>query len=206
MQIEGLSVGPLGTNCYLLWDEETQEGVIIDPGDEAQRIWNRIDFTPLAVLVTHAHIDHVGGIKDLLGIEPLPFYMHPDGKILYDALPEQAAWMGILVSRFPQPTHELSEGLLELSSHFSLKVLETPGHAPGHVCFVGEDFAIVGDCLFAGSIGRTDLPGGDYDLLMRSIRDKLLTLPDEMKIYPGHGPPTTIGQERRTNPFLIGFA
>ncbi len=207
LRVKDLILGPLETNCYLLIDDSAREAVIVDPGSEAARIRAALDDEGLqaqAIWLTHAHFDHVGAIADLVETMPVPVYLHPDDRVLYDNATVQAAVYGLTVRAPRQPTDPLAHGQhLHVGSHVA-RCLHTPGHAPGHVVFAFHDERIVlaGDTLFAGSIGRTDLQFADHATLLRSIREQLLTLPDETVVHPGHGPRTTIGAERRSNPFL----
>jgi hydroxyacylglutathione hydrolase len=212
MLIEVRAVPPFHKNGFVVGCERTREAVLIDPGDEVSELLEVVTAQQLqvkAILLTHAHIDHVTGVaraKRELGV---PIYLHRADKILYDAVPQQAAMFGLpvpatlpAVDRFYDITLPLTFGDLEVRVH------HTPGHCPGGVCLQigtagqpGRDL-FVGDTLFAGSIGRSDLPGGDHDTLMHSIKDVLFALGDDAAVYPGHGSATTIGQERATNPFL----
>ena len=207
LRVACLTLGPLETNCYVLADEDTAEAVIVDPGYEAARIRAALNDAGLqakAIWLTHAHFDHVGAVADLVETMPLPVYLHPDDRPLYEHATEQAAAYGLTVRSPRQPTEPLSHGQhLHVGAHVA-RCLHTPGHAPGHVVFAfGDDkLVLCGDTVFAGSIGRTDLLFADHATLLRSIREQLLTLPDETLLYPGHGPSTTVGAERRANPFL----
>lgn len=204
-----LTNGSFGQNCYIVGDPGTRDAVIIDPGEEADLFLRRIateKWTLRAVWLTHAHLDHILGVERVVEATGVPVYLHPADLPLYSAMPEQAAWLGMRPEQAPAPDHELAEGdVLKLGGH-SFEVRHVPGHSHGSVALVGDRMAFVGDVLFAGSIGRTDLPGGDTETLLASIRQKLLTLPDDTVVYPGHGPETTIGTERRSNPFLTGMA
>jgi hydroxyacylglutathione hydrolase len=208
LRVKALALGPVVTNCFLLSDDQEDEAVIVDPGAEAARIRAALaedGLQPRAIWLTHAHFDHVGAIADLLETMPLPIYLHPDDRVLYDHASEQAAAFGLTVRAPRQPTEPLAHGQhLHVGAHVA-RCLHTPGHAPGHVAFAfSEDgMVLAGDTLFADSIGRTDLMFADHATLIRSIREQLLTLPDETVVHPGHGPSTTIGAERRSNPFLI---
>ena len=221
MLIERRAVEPFYKNGFVLGCEETREGVIVDPGDEvgallAAAAEHRLSI--VNILLTHAHLDHVTGVaaaKRALGV---PVWLHRDDNFLYERVVEQGQMFGLRVE--PQPPvdrfYDLSAGLgpgLEDPLRFGryhVRVLHTPGHCPGGVCLAvtkeGETAAtlFVGDTLFAGSIGRTDLPGGDMATLMQSIREVLLRFPDDTVVWSGHGEVTTIGREKRTNPFLIG--
>jgi hydroxyacylglutathione hydrolase len=211
LRVTGLTLGPLQTNCYVLSDDATGAAVIVDPADEAARIRAALadaGLRPAAIWLTHAHFDHVGAVADLVETASLPVYLHPDDRPLYDHASEQAAGYGLTLRAPRQPTEPLQHGQqLYVGAHAAV-CRHTPGHAPGHVSFVFEEAgaAISGDALFAGSIGRTDLMFGDHELLLRSIREQLMSLPDETVVHPGHGPSTTVGVERRTNPFLLGLA
>jgi hydroxyacylglutathione hydrolase len=209
MILEMLTVGPFQENCYVIGDEETGEGAIVDPGDEATRIGLAVERTNLdigQILITHAHIDHVGAVAALVDEYACPVLMHAEAEPMLQQLPTQAMMMGFRFGKVPTADrHVGGEEMLEVGG-LELKSLYTPGHAPGHLAFYveGEALVLSGDALFAGSVGRTDLFGGSIEVLMRSINEKLLALPDETKVYPGHGPETTIGDERRHNPFLQG--
>lgn len=207
MRILAFPVGPLQANAYLAICQKTLACAVIDPGEEAERLLaaaEEEDARVESVMLTHAHLDHVGGVAGVKREIDVPVYLHPADSALYAAAPIQARSFGLEIETPPDPDRELEDGqLLEIGAE-TLEVRHTPGHSPGHVCFVGDGFAVVGDCVFAGSIGRTDLPGGDYRTLMESIKEKLLTLPDDTVLYSGHGPETTVGKERATNPFLTG--
>ena len=194
-------------NCFLLADREAGDAVIIDPGEEAKTFLRRLDtegLTARAVWLTHAHLDHILGVSEVVERTGVPVHLHPADRPLYDGVEEQGAWLGVAAKRPPPPQHELAHGDLMTVGGLSFEVRHVPGHSPGSVAFVGHGVAIVGDALFAGSVGRVDLPGGDGATLLASIRDQLMTLPDETVVYSGHGPETTIGAERRMNPFVTG--
>ena len=182
---------------------------MIDPGAAAADVAPQIQDEGLelhAILLTHAHLDHIEGVSEIRAVSPdVPIWVHVDDRKLYEVAPFQAQMFGMTATPQPPPTHELIDGQRYEFGSCALDVRFTPGHSPGHVIFVAADesFALVGDVVFAGSIGRTDLPGGNMDTLMGSIREQVLTLPDETELFTGHGPPTTVGQERRTNPFLV---
>jgi hydroxyacylglutathione hydrolase len=207
MILETLTIGPFQENCYVIGDGET--GAIVDPGDEAARIALAVEQTGLEIgqiLVTHAHIDHVGAVGALADEYACPVLMHAEAEPMLQQLPTQAMMMGLRFGKVPAVDRHIQDGeTLEVGS-LKLQSLYTPGHAPGHLAFYVESEGLVlsGDALFAGSVGRTDLFGGDMEVLVRSIRERLLTLPDETRVYPGHGPQTTIGDERAYNPFLQG--
>ncbi len=206
MIVKQLPVGIIQANCYIAGCEETKEGVIIDPGDEAERILAEVEAAGLTIkyiLNTHAHFDHImanGPLVEALGV---PLALHPlDLPLLRQN--GGAAFFGLEASPSPDPDLELADGeTISFGTH-TFQVLYTPGHTPGHVSFYESKAKIVfdGDVLFASGIGRTDLPGGDYETLMNSINEKLMVLPDETVVCSGHGPITTIGQERASNPWL----
>jgi len=206
MFIETLEVGPFAENCYVVGCEATKEGVIIDPGDEIDRILEKVAALKLEIkyiLITHAHLDHVKELGTLKNEIDVPVLMHRDDQFLLDGLPMQASAFGMSVSDIPKIDKYISEGDNIQFGNKSFGVLHTPGHSPGNVSFVTQEVAFVGDVLFSGSIGRTDLPGGDFDILIQSIKTKLFPLGDDTVIYSGHGPATTIKKEKQTNPFLI---
>jgi hydroxyacylglutathione hydrolase len=209
MILEMLTVGPFQENCYVIGDEETGDGALVDPGDEAARIALAVEQTGLdiaQIIITHAHIDHVGAVAALVDEYACPVLMHAEAEPMLQQLPTQAMMMGLRFGKVPTvDRHIEDEEVLEIGA-LRLKSLYTPGHAPGHLAFylADEGLVLAGDALFAGSVGRTDLFGGDMDLLMRSINERLLTLPDETRVLSGHGPETTIGEERAHNPFLAG--
>jgi hydroxyacylglutathione hydrolase len=209
MIVEMLIVSPFQENCYVIGDEESMTGAIIDPGDEAARIALTVERVGLEIgqiIVTHSHIDHVGAVAQLVDEYMCPVLMHKEAEAMLKTVPQQAMMMGIRFGKVPKvDRHVGDEEVLEVGS-LRLRSLYTPGHAPGHLAFLVEDEGIVfsGDALFAGSVGRVDLPGGSMEVLMRSISERLLTLPDETRVLSGHGPETTIGRERVANPFLAG--
>jgi glyoxylase-like metal-dependent hydrolase (beta-lactamase superfamily II) len=207
MILETFPVGPLQCNCTLLGDEETGEAIVIDPGDEVARIHRRLTDLGLKlkqILVTHAHIDHVGGALKLKSLTGAHIYLNENDLPLLGLMSAQAAWLGVRTPDTAPPDESLIDGMRVGLENYPANVLHTPGHTQGSIClhFVPLKMVIAGDTLFAGSIGRTDLPGGDYNLIIDSIQTRLLALPDETKVLPGHGPATTIGVERKTNPFL----
>lgn len=209
--LEVFPVGPIQANCVLLGDADAGELVVIDPGEEGERIAERVrasGLQPTMILHTHGHIDHAGGTAELareLGAG-LPIGLHRDETELYRNLPMQAQMFGLEVEAPPEPDLWLEHGLKLEVGGLELGVRHTPGHSPGSVCFVvsgaNEPLVVVGDVLFAGSIGRTDLMGGSFPVLERSIRTQLYILPDDTRVICGHGPDTTIGREKATNPFV----
>jgi hydroxyacylglutathione hydrolase len=211
MIIETRAVQPFFKNGFVLGCEETREGVLIDPGDEFDQLAaavSRHGLTIRYILLTHAHLDHISGVAAAKAAFDAPVVLHRDDEFLYNAVVQQGQMFGLRVE--PQPRVDLYyDGMGPWKfGNFSAWVHHTPGHCPGGVCLAvgpeghSERQLFVGDTLFAGSIGRTDLPGGDHDTLLRSIREVLFTFPDDTTVYPGHGDPTTIGREKRTNPFL----
>ncbi len=204
-----LTVGPFHENCYVIGDEHSGAGAIIDPGDEAIRIALLVEQTGLQVeqiVITHAHIDHVGAVAALVDEYSCPVLMHARAEAMLEQLPTQAMMMGLRFGRLPKVDRYVEDHEILAVGGLELRSLYTPGHAPGHLAFHAESEGIVlsGDALFAGSVGRVDLPGGSMEVLMQSIEQRLLTLPDETRVYPGHGPPTTIGEEKMNNPFVRG--
>ena len=202
-----LTVGPVAANAYLVTDEATGATIVIDPGDEAPRLLAALEEVgrpPSEIWLTHAHFDHIGAVAALRETHPVPVRLHPADAPLYDNAEQQAAWFGMRVRPPGVAPLDLADGeRLALGGHL-FEVLHTPGHAPGHVAFYAPEAGVLfsGDALFRGSVGRTDLPLCDPAALERSLRERLLALPDETRVLPGHGPETTIGLERRTNPFL----
>ncbi len=209
MIVRSETVGPFAMNCWILGDPATREGFIVDPGDEIDSLLEIVAAEKLNlkwILNTHAHIDHVAGVAEFKRRTGLPFYLHRDDRFWVEALPRQAAMFGLPAPEVPGIDHELKEGDRFRIGALETEVIHVPGHSPGHVCFwfPSERLVIGGDVLFAGSIGRTDLPGGDHDLLIDGIRRKILPLGDDVRVCPGHGPETTVGEERKHNPFLTG--
>jgi glyoxylase-like metal-dependent hydrolase (beta-lactamase superfamily II) len=207
MILETFPVGPLQCNCTILGDEEAGEAIVIDPGDEVGRIHSRLAELGLKlkqILVTHAHIDHVGGALRLKRLTGAPILLNQNDLPLLKMMEMQAGWLGVATPETAPPDESLTDGLLVGLDRYPAEVLHTPGHTQGSVClhFAPLKMLIAGDTLFAGSIGRTDLPGGNSQQIIDSIQTRLLVLSDETKVLPGHGPATTIGDERRSNPFL----
>jgi len=209
MRIVQIPNGQFVENCYLVVDERAGECAIVDPGEEAGMILHKLAATlakPVAIWLTHAHIDHVLGVARVAAETGVPVWLHPADRALYDAVPEQAAWFGLEAPALPPPDRTFAHGDTVHVGELAFQVRHTPGHSPGSVSLVGPGIVLGGDVLFAGSIGRTDLPGGDFDTLIGSIERELLSLPDATIVYTGHGPQTTVGHERRSNPFLTGAA
>ncbi len=207
--VRGFTGGAFAENGYVVRDAEAGCALVVDPGACAveQVAWLRETGDRLdAIVLTHAHLDHVEGVPAVRRAFPdVPILLHPADLALYRAVPQQGAAFGVDVEELPEPTDVLEAGATLRCGALAFRVREAPGHAPGHVVLVEEDrgYALTGDVIFLGSIGRTDLPGGDFHTLMASIREQILTLPDDMRLLPGHGPETTVGHERRHNPFLV---
>jgi len=207
LEVVALPNGQFAQNCYLLADRRTREAVIIDPGEEPAMFLAELDtraWTLRAVWLTHAHIDHIMGVGAVKRATGVPIHLHPLDRPIYDALPQFGAWLGMQLEPAPAPDLPLQPGSRVPVGRFEFDVRFTPGHSPGSVSFVGHDMVFGGDVLFNGSVGRTDLPGGDSATLLATIQSQFLSLPDSTTVYSGHGPATTIGVERLTNPFLTG--
>lgn len=201
-------LGPLDNNTYLIVGEVTKEVALVDPSFDSQKILEDIaenGYSLRYILNTHAHFDHIIGNAFFAEKTGAPIALHRDDLELLRALPEQGKLYNFEATPSPEPTIFLEEGQSLILGDTKIEVLFTPGHAPGHVTFVVGETALVGDVLFANSIGRTDLPGGSLETLLHSIRTRLLTLPDTTQVLPGHGRPTSIGRERRSNPYLEGL-
>ena len=215
MILESAAVGPFFKNGYVVGCERTKQAVFIDPGDEVEQLLAFITAEQLQVayiLLTHAHVDHVSGVAEAQRALNVPIYLHKDDLLLYQNAVRAGMMFGLTVEE-PPPVDRYYEGEGPITfGDYSVRVVHTPGHCPGGVCLAvskaGEDAApalFVGDTLFAGSIGRTDLPGGDYGTLLKAITERLLAFPDESIVYSGHGPETTIGREKATNPFVLEY-
>jgi glyoxylase-like metal-dependent hydrolase (beta-lactamase superfamily II) len=204
---EILPVGPLRCNCSIIGDDTSREAMVIDPGadiDDVLPIIRKHNLTLKQIVITHAHIDHVGGAMKLRSATGAPILLNQNDYTLLKMLDVQAAWIGMPSPGNVEIDHSLSEQDTVQAGSLLANVIHTPGHTEGSIClyFPAEKKLIAGDTLFAGSIGRTDLPGGSFEKIMRSLNDKLLALPDETAVVPGHGPLTSIGAEREVNPFL----
>lgn len=203
--VRGMAGGPFAENTYLVSCVGTGKGILVDPGAATEEILAAAGADSIEIeqiVLTHAHLDHVDGVALAKRATNAPILLHADDEPLYHAAPTQAQWFGVQVATLPPVDRHLSHGDTIRFGNCAFAVRHTPGHAPGHVILVGDGVALIGDCVFAGSIGRTDLPGGDFQQLMRSIRTQILSLPEETVLYPGHGSETTVGHERVSNPFL----
>ena len=208
LSIVSLTLGPVMTNTYIIADDNSGEAVVIDPADEGKRIASEIEargWHLISIWLTHAHFDHMGGTAELAdNSTPMPpIALHADDNQLW-RIQGGAAFFGMKIDPGPEPTIELKHGQVLNVGDYQFQVLHAPGHTPGHVMFYNktESVLICGDVIFQGSIGRTDLPGGDYDTLIRSINTEVMTLPDDTILLSGHGPQSNVGVERQYNPFI----
>jgi len=204
-----LETGPLMTNCYVIGDSESKLAAVVDPGGHVGAIRSELarrDLTCKWIINTHAHFDHVGGNQALKAATGAELLIHPAEAEMLTHLAAQGRLFGMPVEDSPPADRTIDEGDLLSVGSLTLKVHHTPGHSPGSISLVieGEDRILVGDLVFAGSIGRTDLPGGSFEVLLESVRNKIFIYPDRARLYPGHGPETSVGRERSTNPFLAG--
>jgi hydroxyacylglutathione hydrolase len=205
MIVQGMPVGAFQANCYIVGCEDTGTGAVIDPGDEVDRILRLIEefrLTPRLILNTHGHLDHVAGNAALKKATSAQLVAHRGDAPMLENLSLIARSWGMRAEDSPHPDRFVDEGDVVTVGSVSLKVLHTPGHSPGSISLYADGMVFVGDLLFAGSIGRTDFPGGDHATLIRSVRTKIFTLGDDTTVLPGHGPATTVGMEKRANPFF----
>lgn len=206
MILKTLEVGPFASNCYIVASEKTKEAMVIDPGDEAEAILDTVKKLGLKVkliVITHGHVAHVSALGQVKEATGAPVAIHGDDAAILRGSGQMLTMMlGVQSDAPPAPDRLLKDGEVIKVGELSFKVAHTPGHSPGGICLIGEGVAFTGDSLFNYGIGRTDFPGSSYEELMDSIRTSLLTLPDDTVVLPGHGPETTIGDERRGNPFL----
>ncbi|HKZ22626.1 MAG TPA: MBL fold metallo-hydrolase [candidate division Zixibacteria bacterium] len=205
MILERIVVGPFEVNCYIFGDAKTKEVVVIDPGENFPLIWDGIQegkYHVKGIVLTHGHADHIGAVGELKNKTQAPIYIHPEDKeMLTDPKLNRSIYFGVAITA-PAADKFLKEGDILKIGNVSLKVIHTPGHTPGGICLEYDKILFTGDTLFASSIGRTDFPGSSFQSLIDSIKKKLLILPDEIEVFPGHGPSSTIGEERVSNPFL----
>lgn len=207
MLIRNIAVGPLQANCFIIGDETSRQAIVIDPGDEPDLIMDFINGNGLKVsyiVCTHGHFDHVGAVADIKIKTGAKVVIHKDEIEIYHAARDMAAFWGYEVERLPEPDMLVDDGDRITIGGVSFAILHTPGHSPGGICLYGEGIVVTGDTLFAGSVGRTDFYGGDMHKLRESF-NKLMSLPEGTKILPGHGPDSTIGIEKRDNPFASDF-
>lgn len=205
VQVRRLTLGPFQSNCYLLGPTPAGRTIVIDPGDEPARIVDAVERAGgdlAAILLTHAHLDHVGAVAALVREFEAPVHLHPDDLPLYERAAEIGLQFGVRLEAPPPPDEPFTDGQEVDIDDLTFRVAHTPGHSPGGVTLIGEPGAFVGDCVFAGSIGRTDLPGGDTETLLDAIVGRILSLPPATVLFPGHGPETTVAAEAATNPFL----
>jgi glyoxylase-like metal-dependent hydrolase (beta-lactamase superfamily II) len=209
LEISFLTVGAFSENSYIVGCKSGGTGVLIDPGGEVPSLLDtarEMGLSIEAIWLTHAHLDHVLGLQEAVTATGAPVFLHPEDRQLYQAVPAQGSAFGFPVDPLPEPDGWFETGEKRQLGEQAVEVLHVPGHSPGHVAFwFPESRAVIaGDVLFAGSIGRTDLPGGSYETLMQTIRQVLIPLGDDVRVFPGHGPPTTIEAERTSNPFVLG--
>jgi glyoxylase-like metal-dependent hydrolase (beta-lactamase superfamily II) len=200
-----MPVGPIMANCYILGCEDTKEAVVIDPGDDADQILLKLADLKLKVkyiINTHGHFDHVGANRRMKEATGAQLLIHAQDAPMLDHLSQAAASFGLRSENSPQPDKTVDDGDIIKFGNISLKVLHSPGHSPGGISLYTKGYVFVGDTLFQGSIGRTDLPGGNFNTLKNSIQNKLFVLEDSTRVFTGHGPETTIGREKRYNPFV----
>lgn len=205
MKYDDVIVGAIETNCYIVYCNETKECAVIDPGAEAEKIVHLIHkkgLKPTMIINTHGHVDHVGANKDLIDEFNIPLLIHSADSPMLDKVEQMELSFFLGAKNSPPPDKFLIEGEKVVIGNEHLEILHTPGHSPGSVSLLGDGILFSGDTLFWGGVGRTDLPGGSWNELVRSIKEKILTLPEATVVLPGHGPKTTVGQEERSNPFI----
>lgn len=203
--VQQMSVGPLQVNCFIVYCDKTKQAMVIDPGEEASRILHFVERHGLhvsKVVNTHCHFDHIGANQQVVEATGAELMLHKDDLPLLQNARNHAQVYGLQVAPSPQPDKLLGQGDTFQLGELTFQVFHVPGHSPGGICLLSEGHLFVGDVLFSGSIGRTDLPGGDYDSLVEGVRERLFSLDDETVVHPGHGPDTTIGRERQMNPFV----
>ncbi|HYW30765.1 MAG TPA: MBL fold metallo-hydrolase [Gemmatimonas sp.] len=208
MIVQGITVGPLQENCWLIADEVARVAVLVDPGDEHERLLAAVDATGCtleAIWLTHAHVDHVGAVAPLVRARGVPVHVHPADRFFYDGATRMGMMYGMQIEALPEPAGSFAEGDRVAVGGHVFDVWHLPGHAPGHVAFIGEGLCVSGDVLFAGSIGRTDLPLSDPRAMHSSLQ-RMTTLAPSLRVLPGHGEETTIARELAQNPFLRGLA
>jgi len=200
------TVGILKSNSYLVYDEESKEGVFIDAGDNAPLLLKTLDKKGInlkAILATHAHFDHVLAVKDIKERKKVKFYLHREDLPILESMQERGRkYFNLDLPEPPKPDELVEDGFEFYIGNYRLKLIHTPGHSPGSVCYLGEGILFSGDTLFKGTIGRTDIEGGSYELIIKSLKEKILTLKEDTKVFPGHGPDTTLFLEKMMNPFL----
>jgi glyoxylase-like metal-dependent hydrolase (beta-lactamase superfamily II) len=205
MIIKTVPAGPLEANCYIVLDPATKKAMVVDPGDEPDRIEELTrDLDVLYIVLSHAHFDHVGAVAEIKKATGAKLALHEEEVQIYETARDQALFWGYELDPLPEPDLTLKEGDELRVGGLIFRVLHTPGHSPGGICLYGEGVVFTGDTLFAGSVGRTDFPGGDMGRLKASFR-RLMGLPEETRVLSGHGPPSTIGEERSGNPFSMEF-
>ena len=205
MKIQTIVVSAFEQNSRILTCEQTGKSVLIDPGDEAEKLLQIIENSDLKIeyiLATHGHIDHIGAVAKIQKALQIPFYINNGDKGFIDALPEQAKRLNFLNDSIPRVDGDIEDNSILRFGSCQLRAIHTPGHSPGSISFLAEDDLFVGDVLFSGSVGRTDLPGGSFAILEKSIRERLYVLPPETKVHTGHGPSTTIKREQQFNPYV----
>lgn len=207
MRIEVIPVSPLQQNARLVICEDTNEAILIDPGYNSERIIEKIKDTGVTVkfiLATHGHIDHIGAVKAVKDILGIPFYMNKEDLIFFDSLLQHSMMFGMPNCQVPEVDVYVNNGETFSFGNLKIQSIHTPGHSPGSISYLIGNDIFTGDVIFSGSIGRTDLPGGSFQILEKSIKERLYTLPSDVVIHPGHGPSTTVGHEKSTNPFVKG--